>query len=174
MQDNLESGYLDFQTNMTANTNATVWIAPVGLAWKAIHDDIVAANGVPTAPGNMFYDLYTNDGSHPSLSGSYLSACVMYATLTGHSPVGLNDSTNLNSTLKLQLQQYASDTVFNNTSSLTIHGNRVINLEMGQGMVACPLPHQRMQPFPQHGKFAGLMMSSKIFPLPKPKRRLFE
>ena len=118
MQDNLESGYLDFQTNMTANTNATVWIAPVGLAWKAIHDDIVAANGVPTAPGNMFYDLYTNDGSHPSLSGSYLSACVMYATLTGHSPVGLNDSTNLNSTLKLQLQQYASDTVFNNTSSL--------------------------------------------------------
>ena len=56
MQDNLESGYLDFQTNMTANTNATVWIAPVGLAWKAIHDDIVAANGVPTAPEICFMD----------------------------------------------------------------------------------------------------------------------
>ena len=139
MQDNLESGYLDFQANMTANTNATVWIAPVGLAWKAIHDDIVAANGVPTAPGNMFYDLYTNDGSHPSLSGSYLSACVMYATLTGLSPVGVNDSASLNSTLKLQLQQYASDTVFNNTSSLDYPWQSSSN-QSGNGSMASSAP----------------------------------
>ena len=119
MQENLESGYLDFQSNMTSSTSANVWVAPVGLAWKAVHDDVVASNLTPTAPGNMFFDLYSSDGSHPSLSGSYLAACVLYSTLTGMSPVGVNDSTNLNSTLKLQLQQYAADTVLNNTPSLS-------------------------------------------------------
>ena len=118
MQGNLESGYADFQSNMTANTNATVWMAPVGLAWEAVYDDVIANNGTPTLPGNTFYDLYTSDGSHPSLSGSYLSACVLYATLTGQTPVGVNDSTNLNSSLKLELQKYAADTVFNNTQNI--------------------------------------------------------
>ena len=118
MQANLESGYLDFQANMTSNTNATVWVAPVGLAWESVYDSVVANNATPTLPGNTFYNLYTSDGSHPSLSGSYLTACVLFSTLTGMSPVGVNDSTNLNSTLKLELQQHAADTVLNNTQSI--------------------------------------------------------
>ena len=118
MQANLESGYLDFQDNMTSNTNASVWMAPVGLAWESVYDSVVADNATPTLPGNTFYNLYTSDGSHPSLSGSYLTACVLYSTLTGTSPVGINDSTNLNSTLKLELQQHAADTVLNNTQSI--------------------------------------------------------
>lgn len=118
MQANLESGYLDFQDNMTSNTNASVWMAPVGLAWESVYDSVVADNATPTLPGNTFYNLYTSDGSHPSLSGSYLTACVLYSTLTGMSPVGINDSTNLNSTLKLELQQHAADTVLNNTQSI--------------------------------------------------------
>jgi len=32
--------------------------------------------------------LYTSDGSHPNATGSYLAACVIYATLTGRSPLG--------------------------------------------------------------------------------------
>ena len=28
------------------------------------------------------------DGNHPSLAGTYLAACVVYATLYGKSPVG--------------------------------------------------------------------------------------
>ena len=34
------------------------------------------------------FSLYTEDGSHPNAAGSYLAACVIYAMLTGESPVG--------------------------------------------------------------------------------------
>lgn len=52
-------------------------VAPVGKAWKqakALRPDL---------------ELYHPDGSHPSPSGTYLSACVMYAILFDRSPVGL-------------------------------------------------------------------------------------
>ncbi|MBT3658071.1 MAG: hypothetical protein HN544_07750, partial [Euryarchaeota archaeon] len=71
MQDELASGYLDYRDNITANGDKA-WIAPVGLAFEHIHDNIVADGGTPTDSGNTFYDLYSSDGSHPSLSGSYL------------------------------------------------------------------------------------------------------
>ncbi len=35
-------------------------------------------------------NLYFSDGSHPSPIGSYVAACVFYATLYGKSPVGLS------------------------------------------------------------------------------------
>ncbi|GAB5536893.1 MAG: hypothetical protein Rubg2KO_31420 [Rubricoccaceae bacterium] len=34
------------------------------------------------------FSLYTRDGSHPNAAGSYLAACVIYAMLTGESPLG--------------------------------------------------------------------------------------
>ncbi|MFB1005151.1 MAG: hypothetical protein QMC59_01565 [Candidatus Poseidoniaceae archaeon] len=117
MQDRLTSGYLDYQSNMTA-TGATVWVAPVGLAFKHIHDEVMAGGVNASMSGNLFYDLYGSDGSHPSLAGSYLAACVLHATMTGTSPVGSNDTVALNSTIKLQLQQAAAATVFNETSQL--------------------------------------------------------
>jgi len=52
-------------------------IAPVGLAW---HRALVAD---PTLA------LHQDDESHATPTGSYLAACVFYATLTGNSPVGL-------------------------------------------------------------------------------------
>ena len=33
-------------------------------------------------------ELFDGSGSHPNLAGSYLEACVFYATLTGNSPIG--------------------------------------------------------------------------------------
>jgi hypothetical protein len=51
-------------------------VAAVGDAW------VVARKQRPDL------DLYVSDGSHPSPAGSYLAACVIYATLTGRSPVG--------------------------------------------------------------------------------------
>ena len=72
MQDELESGYLDYRDNISAN-GGNAWVAPVGLAFEHIHDKIVAEGGTPTNSGNTFYNLYTNDGSHPSLS--LLSCC---------------------------------------------------------------------------------------------------
>ncbi|MBT4069764.1 MAG: hypothetical protein HOE79_00805, partial [Euryarchaeota archaeon] len=116
MQDELEAGYLDYRDNMSSNGD--VWIAPVGLAFEYIHDKIVADGGTPTNSGNTFYNLYSGDGSHPSLSGSYLAAVVIYATITGDDPVGLSHSTSLSNSLVLELQQAASATVFNETSHL--------------------------------------------------------
>ena len=117
MQDELESGYLDYRDNISAN-GGNAWVAPVGLAFEHIHDKIVAEGGTPTNSGNTFYDLYTGDGSHPSLSGSYLAAVVLYATITGNDPVGLSHTTSLSNGLVLELQQAAAATVFNETNHL--------------------------------------------------------
>jgi hypothetical protein len=51
-------------------------VAPVGLAWEE------SRKRLPTL------DLHIWDGSHPTATGSYLAGLVVYATLTGRSPVG--------------------------------------------------------------------------------------
>ena len=118
MQDELEAGYTDFQDNISAN-GGHAWMAPVGLAFEHIHDKVVAEGGTPTNSGNLFYDLYSGDGSHPSLAGSYLAACVLYATITGDDPVGLSHTTSLSNSVVLELQQAAAATVFNETSHIS-------------------------------------------------------
>jgi hypothetical protein len=52
-------------------------VAPVGIAWADV------ASKEPSI------DLYYKDGAHPSPAGTYLNACVFYATIFGRSPVGL-------------------------------------------------------------------------------------
>ena len=52
-------------------------VAPVGIAWNEAHQ------------GKADLDLYTADGSHPAPAGSYLAACVLYATLFDRSPEDL-------------------------------------------------------------------------------------
>src|SRR5205814_7819687 len=52
-------------------------VVPVGVAWQkflAKHDSPV---------------LHDKDKSHPTLAGSYLAACVFFATLFGESAVGI-------------------------------------------------------------------------------------
>ena len=51
-------------------------VAAVGEAWAEV---------LRARPG---FALHISDGSHPNPAGSYLAACVIYATLTGRSPVG--------------------------------------------------------------------------------------
>ncbi|MFZ8905947.1 MAG: DUF4886 domain-containing protein [Poseidonia sp.] len=120
MQSRLTEGYTRYAENISTAGHA-VWIAPVGLAFKTVHDDVVANGDDPTVSGNLFYDLYSSDGSHPSLSGSYLAACVFHATVTGETCVGSTDTVNLNSSTKLALQQAADDTVFNQTTGMSYY-----------------------------------------------------
>jgi len=120
MQSRLTEGYTRYAENISTAGHA-VWIAPVGLAFKTIHDDVVANGDDPTVSGNLFYDLYSSDGSHPSLSGSYLAACVFHATVTGETCAGSTDTVNLNSSTKLALQQAADDTVFNQTTGISYY-----------------------------------------------------
>lgn len=52
-------------------------IAPVALAWKTVLHD------------RPDLDLFAADREHPSLSGTYLETCVVYATVMHRSPVPL-------------------------------------------------------------------------------------
>jgi hypothetical protein len=52
-------------------------VAPVGLAWQRSFQE---------RPELELYD----DGIHPNLYGTYLSACVIYATIFERSPVGID------------------------------------------------------------------------------------
>lgn len=52
-------------------------VAPVGIAWQ---------NALKANPRLI---LHQDDGSHPDTAGSYLAACVFYATIYNKSPEGL-------------------------------------------------------------------------------------
>ena len=63
MQQALRNNYVSLATWNDAHT------APVGAAWKQVRDTYPLIN------------LYDADGSHPSVEGTYLAACVFYCTL---------------------------------------------------------------------------------------------
>jgi hypothetical protein len=51
-------------------------VAPIGTAWarmRAAHPEVT---------------LYQSDGSHPTIAGTFLGACVLFASMTGRSPEG--------------------------------------------------------------------------------------
>ncbi len=91
----LEKAYLD----IAGKTGG--YVAPVGLAFS---------NAIKAHPE---INLYHSDGSHPSLAGTYLAACVLFATLYDHSPVGgaLPVDSDMTEQTARALQQVAWDTV---------------------------------------------------------------
>ena len=120
MNDHLLQGYLDYADNVTAaHPTAAVYVAPVGLAFAKIHDDLQAAGTDPDQTGTLFHDLYTSDGSHPSLHGSYLAAATLHAAIHGGSPVGLTLPSGINASAGQTLQMAAAHAVFNATSTWT-------------------------------------------------------
>ncbi len=70
-QDLLTKAYMDIAHELH------IMVAPVGLAW---------AQALSTYPKLV---LHQDDGSHPNSTGSYLAACVFYATIYQKSPIGL-------------------------------------------------------------------------------------
>lgn len=89
MQDSLSSAYTQISQMLNAK------LSPVGLAWKkALIQD-------PNA------DLWDMDGSHPSIRGSYLAACMFYVTVFNESPEGLHFYAGLDSIEAKFYQQIA-------------------------------------------------------------------
>lgn len=99
MQSQLRGRYLQ----MAYDNHAVV--APAGIAWQ---------NCIATNPA---FDLYQADESHPSLYGSYLTACTFYATIFRQSPVGLNYYGGLTQNEATFLQNIAATTVLDSMSA---------------------------------------------------------
>ena len=113
MQLHLQQGYEMYLEN-TTNAEKPVFLAPAGLAFKNIYNQVNETGIDPSQGENSFSNLYS-DGSHPSIDGTYLTSCVIYAVITGESPVGENFPSGISQERALQLQKAAADTVFNNT-----------------------------------------------------------
>jgi hypothetical protein len=92
MQERLLDGYSE------AAAVSGVSIAPVGRAWE---------EALARRPQ---LGLWAGDGRHPSRMGSYPAACVLYATLTGRTPVGDRFSDGLDAADARFLQQVAWET----------------------------------------------------------------
>jgi hypothetical protein len=98
MQDQLTAGYLGIADELDDR------VAPVGVAWQTgVGRDSTMA-------------LWDTDGSHPSVSGTYLAACVLYATLFHADPVGLPAPAGIPSATARVLQGLAGETVLTQTA----------------------------------------------------------
>ena len=93
MQARLTEGYLEIAKELNLR------VAPVGEAWKA------ALRIDPNL------ELWQGDGSHPTLEGTYLTACVFYSTLYQQSPAGLGSPPGMSKKEAGELQAIAAQTV---------------------------------------------------------------
>src|SRR3954451_25155087 len=98
MQAGIDDGYL----TLAATVHAPA--APVGEAWAA---------AIQRDPRMK---LWFRDGSHPALMGTYLEACVFYATVFHRSPVGLPYRSGLPAQTARLLQGIAATTVLSTPS----------------------------------------------------------
>jgi hypothetical protein len=71
--DKMQARVRDAYTTLAQDIDARV--APVGLAWQSAYHER------PSLP------LWMPDGSHAQRAGSYLAACVLFATIYEHSPL---------------------------------------------------------------------------------------
>ncbi len=74
-------------------------VAPVGVAWQ----NVLALDPHP--------DLWDPDGTHPSLEGTYLAACVLFTVVSGGSPEGVDYVAGLEEETARLLQRLAADAV---------------------------------------------------------------
>jgi hypothetical protein len=102
-----EQGFADFDSMQAQLTLAytqiaqemRIEVAPVGEAWKA-------ALGLDPSVA-----LWQENGSHPTVAGTYLAACVFYAALYQTSPEGLDFTAGLSKGQAQALQTAAARTV---------------------------------------------------------------
>lgn len=107
MQARLRESYLEMATNNAAN------VAPVGVAWKIVRDSFATI------------DLYSPDQMHPGIAGSYLEACVTYASVFHKNPYGSSYKAGIAATDAATLQRIAGKVVFDSLNSWQSHSNYV-------------------------------------------------
>ncbi len=90
MQEKLYAAYME------VGHEFQITVAPVGMAWKQVHEE------------HLEIDLWLEDGSHPSQTGTYLAACVFYCILFQENPVGLEYPKGIISEVAYILQESAA------------------------------------------------------------------
>ena len=95
--DKMNKRLRDAYIRIADSSNAS--IAAIGSAWKYVRDNYPTIN------------LYSGDGSHPSVAGTYLSACVFYSSLFRKSSVGATYVAGLDANTANILQEVASFSV---------------------------------------------------------------
>jgi hypothetical protein len=107
MQQRLRESYMEMAQDNNANC------APVGAAWKVTRDSF---------PG---IELYSGDNSHPVVAGSYLEACVLYASIFHRAPNLSTYYSTLADTVATKLQNVATHVVLDSLEQWQQHGNYV-------------------------------------------------
>lgn len=102
MQARLRDSYLQM-----ANDNHAI-VAPAGMAWQKSWET------------DSLINLWSSDNSHPSMAGTYLTACVFYAAIFRKSPIGISYSPLGNQATTTFLQTVAHHTVFDSLSNWNI------------------------------------------------------
>ena len=95
MQERLKQGYLEVGKELSID------VCPVGLAWlkaRQLDPDL---------------QLWSSDGIHPSVMGTYLAATCFYAKLLGKSPVGLKFTASIDAAKAKTLQLAAAQICLN-------------------------------------------------------------
>jgi hypothetical protein len=110
--DKVGEGYEHYALSISRRARKPL-IAPVGRAFGLIYDEIRRRGGSPKNKDSDFYKLYDPDGTHPSIRGTYLAACVMFGTITGQRSMG-KSSWRLKSNMAKALQAKADQAVFQN------------------------------------------------------------
>ena len=96
MQFQIDIGYMGIAQELSAR------VAPVGYAW-------LLAEGQ-----NPQLNPWQADGSHPSVQGTYLAACVFYAVIFRQSPDGLSYQAGLTKETATFIQEISGSTVLDN------------------------------------------------------------
>jgi PKD repeat protein len=99
----------DSYVQMAVDNKAIV--APAGMAWRS------------SWYSDSTINLWSSDNSHPSLEGSYLTACTMYATIFRNSPIGATVPSGLNAGTGSFLQGRANQIVFDSLLTWNIGVN---------------------------------------------------
>lgn len=102
MQQQLRQSYLQMAEDNSSSC------APAGMAWKRVRAEYPAIN------------LYSSDGSHPSVAGSYLVACTMYSTIFRTGTVGASFVSSLDAATATTLQQVATSVVLDSLDTWNI------------------------------------------------------
>ena len=98
---------LSLRYRMAADSN-DAYVSPVGAVWHYIRDNHNKIN------------LYSSDGSHPSLAGSYAAACTFYAIIFEKDPTLITHNYGLDATKALQIRQAAKIIAFDSLAKWNV------------------------------------------------------